>query len=83
MELYVLAQGSLLSSFQQIVIKNLLSFDSIREVIVVPAGICNSSSDFISMIILAIDLIYIISNESIYSIMEYNSRMMCDVHDLI
>ena len=50
------------------------SFDSIREVIVVPAGICNSSSDFISMIILAIDLIYIISNESIYSIMGNKKR---------
>ena len=79
----LLSQSPLLSSFQQIVVKNLLGFDSMREVVVVPARICNGRSDFKRLIILAIDLVYIISDESICSIMEDNSRMICDVYDLI
>ena len=55
----LLSQSSFLSSFQQVVIKNLLGFDSIREVVVVPARISNGRSDFKRLIILAINLVYI------------------------
>ena len=80
---FLLSQSSHLSPFQQIFIKNLLGFDSMRKAVIVPAWISNGCSDLKKLIILAIDLVYIISDESISSIMEDNSRMVCDVYDLI
>ena len=79
----LLSQSSFLSSFQQIVVKNLLSFDSMREAVIVPARKCDDCSGIKRKIITAIDLVYIISDESICAIMEDNSRMVCDINDFI
>ena len=79
----LLSQSSFLSSFKQIVIKNLLSFNSTRKAVIVPARKSNNCSGIKRVIIMAIDLVYIISNESICAIMEENSRMVCDVYDLL
>ncbi|MBQ9363187.1 MAG: hypothetical protein IJT97_07180 [Bacteroidaceae bacterium] len=61
---FLLSQSSHLSPFLQVVIKNLLGFDSIREVVVVPAGKSNDYGDFKRLIILAIDFIFLNSSPS-------------------
>ena len=67
----LLSQSSFLSSFKQIVIKNLLSFNSTRKAVIVPARKSNNCSGIKRVIIMAIDLVYIISNESICAPVAY------------
>jgi hypothetical protein len=54
-----------------------------RKAVIVSARKCNDCCGIKRIIITAIDLVYIITDESICAIMEDNSRMVCNVYDLV